>query len=132
MVAEPMRIIVVTVFNGEPFLPKFFNCLEQQKLENWELILVKDGSTDNSALLLEECIVRFPNTKIIHQGNLGVSVARNVRMNVATGKYITFPDIDDIIHLGMYNRLLELATLGDLDVAMCNGTYIYTDGPFLN
>lgn len=128
MLAEPMLSIVVAIFNGEPFLPKFFNCLEQQKLENWELILVNDGSTDNSALLLEECRERFPNTKILHQENLGVSVARNIGMNMATGKYIAFPDIDDIIHEGMYNRLLTLAKLGNLDVAMCNGTYVYMDG----
>ncbi|MFS1537612.1 MAG: glycosyltransferase [Candidatus Phlomobacter fragariae] len=108
-------------------LPKIFNCIEQQKLKNWEIILVNDGSTDNRALLLEECIERFPNTNILHQESLGVSVARNVGMNIATGKYITFLDIDDISHLGMYNRLLALAKLGDLDVAMCNGTYVYMD-----
>lgn len=99
MLAEPMLGIVVAVFNGKPFLPKIFNCFEQQKLENWELILFNDGSTYNSTLLLEECIERFPNTKIIHQENLGVFIARNEVMNVATGKYITFPDIDDIVHL---------------------------------
>lgn len=52
MLAEPMLSIVVAVFNGEPFVPKFFNCFEQQKLENWKLILVNDGSMDNSTLLL--------------------------------------------------------------------------------
>ncbi|WP_439647125.1 glycosyltransferase [Arsenophonus endosymbiont of Aleurodicus floccissimus] len=90
--------------------------------------MVNNGSTDNSALLLEECIERFPNTKILHQENLGVSVARNVGMNITIGKYIAFSDIDDIIHLGIYNHLLTLAKLGNLDVAVCNGTYVYMDG----
>ncbi|MGR6439946.1 glycosyltransferase [Proteus mirabilis] len=44
----PQLSIVVAVFNGEKFLPQFFNCLHAQQLENWELILVDDGSTDNS------------------------------------------------------------------------------------
>lgn len=45
----PQLSIVVAVFNGEKFLPQFFNCLHAQQLENWELILVDDGSTDNSS-----------------------------------------------------------------------------------
>lgn len=49
-------------------------------------------------------------------------------MNIATGKYIAFPDIDDIIYLGMCNRLLALAKLSNLYVAMCNGTYVYMNG----
>ena len=46
----PQLSIVVAVFNGEKFLPQFFNCLHAQQLENWELILVDDGSTDNLLL----------------------------------------------------------------------------------
>lgn len=49
-------------------------------------------------------------------------------MAAATGHYITFPDIDDVIHPGMYKRLLEMVETNKLDVATCNGTYIYTDG----
>ncbi len=65
---------------------------------------------------------------MLYQENQGVSVARNTGMAEATGKYITFPDIDDEISPQMYGRLLEIALSNDLDVATCNGTYVYTNG----
>ena len=58
-------------------------------------------------------------------GRLGGAEYRFCR---GKGQYITFPDIDDVIHPQMYGRLLEIALAGKLDVATCNGTYVYEDG----
>ena len=128
MLSQPVLSIVVAVYNGEKFLPHFFDSLIAQKLENWELIVVNDGSKDNSAEVVQQYADKFRNIKILSQENQGVSVARNTGMAEATGKYITFPDIDDEIDPKMYGRLLEIALAGDLDVATCNGTYVYTNG----
>lgn len=128
MSSQPVLSIVVAVYNGEKFLPQFFDNLIAQKLENWELIVVNDGSTDNSKDVIESYADKFAQLKILFQENQGVSVARNTGMVEATGKYITFPDIDDEINPLMYGRLLEIALAGELDVATCNGTYVYTNG----
>ena len=123
----PQLSIVVAVFNGEKFLPQFFNCLHAQQLENWELILVDDGSTDNSRQILDKWEKHFPNVTILTQENQGVSVARNTGFAVAKGEYVAFPDIDDVIDKRMYPRLLEIAKADNLDVATCNGNYVYDD-----
>ncbi|HHR5905585.1 TPA: glycosyltransferase [Providencia alcalifaciens] len=125
---QPVLSIVVAVYNGEKFLPHFFDSLIAQKLENWELIIVNDGSKDDSESVIRQYEDKFENIKVLAQENQGVSVARNTGMVVATGQYITFPDIDDEIDARMYGRLLEIALAGDLDVATCNGTYVYTNG----
>ncbi|SUC25695.1 Poly-beta-1,6-N-acetyl-D-glucosamine synthase [Providencia rustigianii] len=128
MSSQPVLSIVVAVYNGEKFLPHFFDSLIAQKLENWELIVVNDGSKDDSEGVIRQYEDKFENIKVLFQENQGVSVARNTGMVEATGKYITFPDIDDEINPKMYGRLLEIALEGDLDVATCNGTYVYTNG----
>ncbi|TNH43589.1 glycosyltransferase [Photorhabdus luminescens] len=120
--------IVVPIYNGERFLPQFFANLSRQKLTNFELILVDDGSTDNSRQVIEQYAEKFPKTEIITQKNQGVSVARNTGLAKAKGDYVVFPDIDDVIYPGMYNRLLEIAQNNDLDIATCNGHYVYDDG----
>ncbi|WP_272677483.1 glycosyltransferase [Providencia huaxiensis] len=128
MSSQPVLSIVVAVYNGEKFLPQFFDSLIAQKLENWELIVVNDGSKDKSEDIIKSYADKFVHLKVLYQENQGVSVARNTGMVEATGKYITFPDIDDEISSQMYGRLLEIALSNNLDVATCNGTYVYTNG----
>ncbi|MEY1519601.1 glycosyltransferase [Providencia manganoxydans] len=128
MSSHPVLSIVVAVYNGEKFLPHFFDSLLAQNLSHWELIVVNDGSKDNSEEVIRQYQDKFSHFKLLTQENQGVSVARNTGMAQATGQYITFPDIDDEISPKMYGRLLEIALAGDLDVATCNRTYIYTNG----
>lgn len=124
----PQLSIVVAIYNGEKFLSQFFNGLQSIKLKNWELILVNDGSRDNSLKILQEWAERFPQVTIIDQENQGVSVARNIGFNISKGQYIVFPDIDDVIYTNMYDRMLNVAKDDNLDVLICNGNYVYTDG----
>lgn len=125
---QPLLSLVVAVYNGEKFLSAFFDSIKSQNIENLEMIVVNDGSTDSSAELLARYASEFANFHIIDQANQGVSAARNTGLAQATGLYLAFPDIDDVIYPGMYNRLLEIATQNSLDVATCNGTYVYDDG----
>src|SRR5690606_39394676 len=71
------------------------------------------------ALPISRYASEFSDFKIIDQANGGVSAARNTGLAVATGEYVAFPDIDDVIYPGMYPRLLEIALAGQLDVATC-------------
>lgn len=106
----------------------FFDSIKNQHLDSLEMILVNDGSVDNSADILARYASEFTNYRVINQPNQGVSAARNTGLAVATGQYLAFPDIDDVIYPGMYARLLDVATKNQLDVATCNGNYVYDDG----
>ncbi len=124
----PQLSIVVAIYNGEKFLSQFFINLQSQEREGWELILVNDGSKDNSLEILYEWKEKFKDVTIIDQENQGVSVARNVGFNISKGQYVVFPDIDDVIHYNMYSRMINIAKTNDLDVLTCNGHYVYADG----
>ncbi|MCV5665365.1 glycosyltransferase, partial [Escherichia coli] len=77
--------------------------------DSYELILVNDGSTDNSLAVIAEWQERLQNVQVLEQENQGVSVARNTGLAAASGKYLAFPDIDDKLYPGMYRTLLEMA-----------------------
>ncbi|NUL37892.1 glycosyltransferase [Kosakonia sacchari] len=124
----PQLSLVIAVYNGEKFLSAFFDSIKAQQLESLEMIVVNDGSTDGSAEVIARYASEFTHFQVINQANQGVSAARNTGLAIARGEYLAFPDIDDVIYPGMYPRLLEIATQGNLDVATCNGTYIYDDG----
>ena len=109
MSQTPLLSIVAAVYNGEKFLAQFFECIEQQQLDSYELILVNDGSTDNSLAVIAEWRDRLQNVQVLEQENQGVSVARNTGLAAASGKYLAFPDIDDKLYPGMYRTLLEMA-----------------------
>ncbi len=128
MSQTPLLSIVAAVYNGEKFLAQFFEYIEQQQLDSYELILVNDGSTDNSLAVIAEWRDRLQNVQVLEQENQGVSVARNTGLAVASGKYLAFPDIDDKLYPGMYRTLLEMAEKAHLDIATCNGTYVYEKG----
>jgi hypothetical protein len=81
--SNPLLSIVVAVYNGGKFLAQFFECIEQQQLESYELILVNDGSTDNSLAVIDAWRDRMQNVTLIQQENQGVSVARNSGLAVA-------------------------------------------------
>jgi len=124
----PLLSLVIAVYNGEKFLNAFFESIKAQQLDSLELIVVNDGSCDNSASIIAQFSSDFNRYKVVNQTNQGVSAARNNGLAVAAGKYVAFPDIDDVIYPGMYSRLLEMATKNNLDVATCNGNYVYDDG----
>ena len=128
MSGTPQLSLVIAVYNGENFLSAFFDSIKRQNLSGLELVVVNDGSTDNSAQIIARYASEFEHYQVIDQANGGVSAARNTGLAVARGEYVAFPDIDDVIYPGMYPRLLDIALAGHLDVAPCNATYIYDDG----
>ena len=89
--------IIIPVYNVEKYLPKCLDSIVNQTYKNIEIICINDGSTDNSLKILEEYAQKDERIKIINQENQGVSVARNVGIDNATGDYILFVDSDDWI-----------------------------------
>ena len=120
--------IIVPVYNGEEFLSKCIESIVMQTEKDLELILIDDGSSDNSGLLCDQYARSDSRIKVIHQKNAGVSAARNRGINIASGEYIGFVDSDDWVEPNMFERLLQEARNTDADIVMCDATTVYDDG----
>ena len=87
--------VIVPVYNVEKYIKKCVESLINQEYRNFEIILINDGSVDNSGMIIDEMSLRDDRIKVIHQKNQGVSAARNVGISFSKGEYITFVDGDD-------------------------------------
>lgn len=90
---KPLFSIIIPLYNKEKYIKDTINCVLQQTIANFELLIIDDGSTDNSVEIVKKFL--DGRIKIIHQKNSGVSAARNNGIRQAKGKYITFLDADD-------------------------------------
>lgn len=120
--------IIVPIYNAEDHLEKCIKSILTQTAKDLELILVDDGSKDNSLSICKAYANKDSRIKVIHQKNTGVSVARNHGIEVAEGDYIGFVDSDDWIDTHMYERLLQEAYKTNADVVMCDATTVYDSG----
>lgn len=111
--------IIVPIYNSEKFLKECIESIINQSFKNIEIILVNDGSTDNSLKICEYYANIDKRIKIINKKNEGVSVARNVGIKNANGKYIGFVDSDDFINLTMYENLYNIMNKYNVDFVMC-------------
>lgn len=103
--------IIVPIYNIQEYLEKCVKSIQKQTYKNLEIILVDDGSTDNSKKICDELVLKDERIKVIHKKNGGLSSARNEGMRNATGDYICFVDGDDYIREDycevLYNALIE-------------------------
>ena len=99
--------VIIPVYNVEEYLHYAIESLEKQTYKNFEVILVNDGSTDNSGELCDKYSEKYSNVKVFHKENGGLSDARNFGVKKAKGEFITFLDPDD--YLEAYSlELLEV------------------------
>lgn len=124
----PKLSVIIPVYNGEEHLNKCIDSVLLQTETDIEIILVNDGSTDNSGRICDEYAKKDKRIRVIHQENAGVSVARNNGISAATGEYIGFVDSDDWVDADMYESLLREAESNNADVVMCDATTIYENG----
>ena len=89
--------VIIPVYNGEKYIKRCIESIKKQTFYNWEVILVDDGSKDKTGEICDKYAGEDIRIKVIHKSNEGVSIARNVGINNATGDYITFIDSDDWI-----------------------------------
>lgn len=111
--------VIVPVYNSEKYLRKCVDSILAQTLKEIEIILVDDGSTDQSGVICDEYANANSNVKVIHQENSGPATARNVGIQSAIGEYIGFVDSDDYIAPEMYEELYNRANLDDIDIVTC-------------
>jgi glycosyltransferase involved in cell wall biosynthesis len=107
------------MYNMEAYIKRCLISISKQTYENLEIIIVDDGSSDNSLEICKVFAEKDNRLKIIHQTNQGVSSARNTGISNATGDYIAFVDSDDYIHPEMYERLYLLLKNNDADISGC-------------
>lgn len=121
--------IVIPVYNVEKYIEKcLLSCIEQNiSLESYEIIVVIDGSPDNSLVIAKRIANTYMNIRIINQENQGLSGARNVGMKYAKGKYIWFIDSDDYIEKNCLSRIISNIT-NDLDILQLQYRYVYENG----
>lgn len=122
--------IIIPVYNVEPWIER---CLESIYLQNidekdYEVVVVDDGSQDNSIKIVEHFVECKTNIRIIHQNNQGLSAARNTGLDNASGDYIWFLDSDDCIEPKTIGPLLEYAIKEKLDVLCFGINLLFDDG----
>jgi len=111
--------VIVPVYNSETFLLKCIDSILEQTHHNIELILVNDGSTDNSGEICNNYAEKDARVRVIHQENMGVSAARNTGICHATGDYLQFVDSDDFIDKNMTEILVNAIEKNSAAVAIC-------------
>jgi len=116
---KPEVSIIVPVYNVERYLKRCINSILSQTLKNIEIILINDGSTDNSGNICNEYADVDKRIRVIHKENGGLSSARNAGIKISLGRYLGFVDSDDYINPNMYKNLYELCIQNDSDIGVC-------------
>ena len=119
--------IIVPVYNTEKYIERCLDSIMKQDYPNFEVILVNDGSTDESGIIIQKYKEKYKNISYIKQENKGVGAARNAGIKVAKGDYISFVDSDDLIMEDYCSHLLSI--IGDADIAVA-GREKYIDNVY--
>lgn len=119
----PKISVIVPIYNASKYLHRCIDSIINQTYTHLEIILINDGSTDNSGSICYEYAQKDNRIIVIDKENSGVSSARNTGLDIATGDYIAFVDADDFIAPIMYENLLKLSKSNDSDIAICNYQY---------
>lgn len=127
-----MISIIVPVYNVEKYLKRCVDSIVNQTYRDLEIILVDDGSTDNSGLFCDDLKRMDSRIKVIHKENGGLSSARNAGLSVALGEYIAFVDSDDWIDTDMYECMISAIEETKSEVAVTGICRIYDNGYFRN
>lgn len=116
----PYLSIIVPVYNAENYIERCVTSICNQSFTDWELILINDGSTDQSEIKCKALGGKDQRIKTYSKNNGGAASARNYGLSIAQGEYVTFVDSDDFIEPNMYYNMLKTATRYDCDVVMCD------------
>lgn len=119
---RPLLSIIVPVYNAEPYLRDSIGSILAQTYDNFEIVMVDDGSTDGSLKLCEEFAEKDKRIRVFHKPNGGVASARNFGLDNITGEYIGWVDSDDIISPIMYETMMTLAIKHGADIVQCSHT----------
>ncbi|MDP5132769.1 MAG: glycosyltransferase [Paraglaciecola sp.] len=126
---QPLVTVLVPVYNGTKYLEKTINALLAQDYENFEILLINDGSTDSSATLVDELAAKHTNIRAFHKPNGGVAAARNFGIARAEGELIAFCDQDDLWFPTKLSKQVPLFSNERVGLVFCGAIIDYE---FLN
>ena len=115
----PLISVIVPVYRVEKYLDRCLRSITEQTYRNLEIILVDDGSPDNSGIICDAWAEKDSRIRVIHKNNAGAGAARNTGLDVATGDLVSMIDSDDYLEIHMYEHLLSLMT-EDVDISECD------------
>ena len=123
----PKISVIVTVYQSEMYLLRCINSLLNQIYNNYEIILVNDGSVDRSGQLCDELRAKYENIRVIHKQHEGVAVARQTGLDAANGEYVIFTDSDDWVERDYLSALIREAVAKNADMVICDFYSEYGD-----
>lgn len=119
--------IIIPVYNGAETLQRCVESVRAQTYTNLQIILVNDGSTDDSGRICDKYVETDLRILAIHQPNGGVSAARNMGLSHARGEYIVFVDADDLIHNQCVEIMLNAMDSDDIDIVICDVEPVFSN-----
>ncbi len=120
--------VIVPVYNVEEYIDKCLDSLVHQTVKDMEIIVVNDGSPDNSEKIIKKYEKKYKNIKYVIKENGGLSDARNYGLKYATGDYIGFVDSDDYVANDMFEKMYDKITSDKTDIVVCEFNYVYPNG----
>lgn len=131
--SKPLVSIILPVYNVERYLPKCLDSLVNQTLKNIEIIIVNDGSPDNSNIIIDEYQKKHSKLiKVLNQKNQGLSDARNNGLKLATADYVVFIDSDDYVDYNMIEKLYNKIIDDNADVIICGNRVVDEKGNIIS
>lgn len=117
--------VIIPVYNIEKYLDRCLESIINQSYTNLEIILIDDGSTDNSGKICDDYKNQDNRIIVVHKKNEGVSQARNLGISIATGEFLSFVDGDDTVEKDMFLTLINNAYKYNADFSCCGVRFIY-------
>lgn len=124
----PKVSVIVPVYKAEKYLLRCIDSILKQTLSDFELILIDDGSPDNSGKLCDDCALKDKRITAIHQENQGVSAARQRGLDIAKGEYVIYADPDDWVESNWLELLYNKAISSNVDIVSCDFIREYMTG----
>lgn len=124
----PKVSVIVPVYNVENYLKKCLDSLASQSFKDFEVIIVNDGSPDNSGKIIDEYTKKYSNFKGFVKENGGLSDARNYGIKKAKGDYVALVDSDDYVDKNFLEKMYTKAIEDNLDIVVCDTINVYEDG----
>lgn len=119
--------VIIPVYNVEKYIRECLDSIVNQSYKNLQIILVDDGSTDNSGKICDEYAKKDSRITVVHQENQGAGAAKNTGLDLIKGEYFSIIDSDDYIDLSMYEKMVSLMKQYDSDIVQCLFKQVYVN-----